>query len=202
MKKVLFTLLSVSFFLAFTSSASAITVESQSDKASMKQVFVILADDTTDSSAVQLRLEIEGGTVTGFTSGDDGVLSIGTCDLEYNKYTPTTICVDIASVQGYFEAGDVLGVFNVERDTDYGQLKVYKSEGNAVMTSEGAFAKEEGLAFMLFGSTSETEDREAKGVFGGVLFLIFVGFMTGTVFGTTFTTLSHVLQHGKQIKKN
>lgn len=202
MKKVLSIFLSIFFFFAFTSSVSAITVESQSEKSSTKQVFVILADENMESSAIQLRLEVAGGIVTSFSSGDDGVLSIGTCDLDYNKFTETTICVDIASVQGYFEVGDVLGVFSVERDNDFGQLKVFKSEGNAIMTSDGTFTEDEGLAFMLFGSTSETKTENADGVFGGVLFLIFVGFMTGTVFGTTFTTLGHVLQHGKNSKKN
>ncbi len=202
MKKVLLPLLSFVFLFAFTTTVSAITVESQSEKSSIKQVFVVLADENMESSAVQLRLEVEGGTVTGFTSGDDGVLSIGTCDTDYNKYTETNICVDIASVQGYFEAGDVLGVFNIERDTDYGQLKILKSEGNAFMTSDGSFSQDEGLSFMLFGTTTETKPKQDEGVFGGVLFLIFVGFMTGTVFGTTFTTLGHVLQHGKHHKKN
>ncbi len=202
MKRFLILLLIGTFFFLFTDSAKAISIESQSDKADASQIFVVLADEETESSAIQLRLEVEGGIITGFTTGNEGSLSIGTCDADYNKYTETRICVDIASVRGYFTPGDVLGVFNVTRDTEYGQLKVYKSDENAYMLSDGSFNEDTGLAFTLYGDLTEKSEYTKTESAGTIILLVLIGFLTGTVFGTTFTTLGHVLQHGKTTRKN
>nr|HRO65737.1 hypothetical protein [Candidatus Dojkabacteria bacterium] len=96
MKKFFFALATVVSLTLFTQSSQAVTVESQSEKTSELQTFIVLASPDMNSTAVQLRLEVQGGTITSFSAGDDGLLSIGVCDEENNKFTETKVCVDIA----------------------------------------------------------------------------------------------------------
>jgi hypothetical protein len=201
MKKLFTLLFSLFVLLTFTQRTHAVTIESQSEKSSEIQTFIVLADTNTRSTAVQLRLEVEGGVITSFSAGDDGLLSIGVCDEKGAKYTSTSICVDIANVSGVFEDADVLGVFTVERDDNYTQLKVMKSEDNAYMTSGGDFEEDSGQAFVLFGGSTTTKTSDNENEYGYLFLFLLLAFLTGVVFGTTFTTLGHVLQAGKLHQK-
>lgn len=189
------------FVFSLTTKAQAVIIESQSDKSSDLQTFVVLAEPGSVSTAIQLRLDVEGGIVKSFTAGDDGLLSIGVCDEEGTKFTSNRVCVDIANISGAFEYGDVLGALTVERSSNISQLTITKGEDNKYMAADGEFVQDSGRAFMLFGDAQlETNyDRETQsGLFFAVLFIVF---LTGVVFGTTFTTLGHVLQAGKLYKK-
>jgi len=202
MKKFLFVFLSFSFLVFFTQSSSAVTIESQSEKTSDLQTFIVLASPEMNSTAVQLRLEVQGGVITSFTAGDDGLLSIGVCDEESSKFTKSTICVDIANVTEVFEYGDVLGVFTVERSDNLSQLRINKLADNSYMGPDGVFKEDTGEAFLLFGSTAQkAKTTESDSSVFAYMFLL-IAFLSGVVFGTTFTTLGHVLQAGKPQKSH
>lgn len=202
MKRLLFIVFVFASLLFFTPKTYAVTVESQSDRTSDVQTFIVLASPEMNSTAVQLRLEIEGGKVTSFTAGDDGLLSIGVCDQESSKFTENSICVDIANVSGVFEYGDVLGVFTVERTNNLSQLKVTKTEGNSYMGPDGEFREETGQAFLLFGATPESKKSTKDDTSVFLYLFLLIAFLTGAVFGTTFTTLGHVLQAEKTHKRH
>ena len=202
MKKFLFVLVSVVFLTLFTQSSKAVTIESQSEKTNNLQTFIILASPEMNSTAVQLRLEVQGGKITSFSAGDDGLLSIGVCDEQSSKFTDTNICVDIANVSSVFEYGDVLGVLTVERTDSLSQLRINKLAENSYMGPDGEFKEDSGEAFLLFGSTpSKTKTSDADTSVIVYMFLL-IAFLSGVVFGTTFTTLGHVLQAGKTHKSH
>jgi len=202
MKKIIFVLLSFVLLPLFTQTSRAVTIESQSEKTSDLQTFIVLASPEMNSTAVQLRLEVLGGVITSFTAGDDGLLSIGVCDEESNKFTKSTICVDIANVSDVFEYGDVLGVFTVERSDNLSQLRINKLAENSYMGPDGVFKEDTGEAFILFGSTApKTKTTESSTSAFAYLFLL-IAFLSGVVFGTTFTTLGHVLQASKPHKSH
>jgi len=185
----------------FSQKSHAVTIEAQSDRTSLQQTFVVLADPVSESTAVQLRLNVEGGVVTSFSAGDDGLLSIGTCDEEGSKYTESAICVDIANSIGVFEQADVLGVFVVDRFDTYTQLKISKAENNAYTGTNGLLETDSGTAFVLFGSNI-VQSKSTKTTSNGYIYLfLMVTFLMGVVIGTTFTTLGHVLQAGKLHQK-
>lgn len=197
MKRVLFLISATFILLSFSQKAQAVTLEAQSDRSSNIQTFVILANPPAESTAVQLRLDIEGGTVTSFSAGEDGLLSIGTCDNDTSKYTSSTVCVDVATAVGTLSKADVLGVLTVEKVDQYSQLRITKAENNSYIGPRGVVATDSGVAFTLFGGdlvNNQTKDSSSNGVF---LLIIMVTFLMGVVIGTTFTTLGHVLQAGR-----
>lgn len=200
MKKFFFALATVVFLTLFTQISQAVTVESQSEKTSELQTFIVLASPDMNSTAVQLRLEVQGGTITSFSAGDDGLLSIGVCDEENNKFTETKVCVDIANATDVFEYGDVLGVFTVEREDNLSQLRITKTEGNSYMGPDGVFKEDSGEAFLLFGTTTEKPKSTETETSAYLYMFLLIAFLSGVVFGTTFTTLGHVLQAGKPHK--
>lgn len=201
MKKFIVILLTPLFFVLLSQKANAVTIEAQSDRTSTTQTFIILANPRTDSTAAQLRLNIEGGTVTSFSASDDRFLSIGTCNQEASKYTPTSICTDIATSVGILGNADVLGVFTVERNDQFTQLRITKAENNGYVGANGLLQTDSGVAFTLFGSDI-VQDKPAKSSSNAIMSLsLIITFLMGVVVGTTFTTLGHVLQAGKLHQK-
>lgn len=201
MKKLFILLLTPFLLVLFSQKAHAVIVEAQSDRTSTTQTFVILTDPPVDSTAVQLRLNVEGGTVTSFSASDDGLLSIGTCDQEASKYTQSTICTDIATPVGLLGEADVLGVLTVERADQYTQLRIVKAENNGYVGASGLLETDSGVAFTLFGSDL-VKNKPANNSSNSLTYLILmITFLMGVVIGTTFTTLGHVLQAGKLHQK-
>lgn len=199
MKKLLFLILTTFLFFSFSQKARAFTLEAQSDKANSSQTFVILANPPRESTAVQVRLEVEGGTVTSFTAGDNDLLSIGTCDEENRKYTPSSICVDIATSVGNIERADILGVFTVEKSNEFTQLRISKTGDNAYIGPKGIVAVDTGIIFTLYGTDLVKDTHERSSSSGVVFMLLMITFLMGVVIGTTFTTLGHVLQANRSV---
>lgn len=201
MKKLLTLGLSMLLLGFMYVSVEAFTVESQSAKASTTQTFILLADPPTNSTALQMRLSVTGGTITGFSASTDGILSIGTCDNENTTFTTDAVCVDLASVVASFEKGEVLGVLTVERQDEFTQLKITKDSTNAYLDSTGDLIEDSGTAFTLYGGDNVVSKAQTSNNTGIALFFLFLAFLVGVVLGTTFTTLAHVLQHERLSNK-
>lgn len=199
MKKLLIFLLTLTFLGLGATQTQAISIESQSEKSATSQTFILLAEPPTDSTALQMRLSVTGGSITSFSASNDGILSIGTCDNENTEFTESKVCVDLASVVATFDNGDVLGVLTVERDDPYTQLVITKDEDNAYLNASGELVEDSGTAFTLYGNTTTTTTSNGNNyVF---LLILLITLLVGVVLGTTFTTLSHVYMHEKANKK-
>ncbi len=198
MKKIILPILVIFTFLFFTQEARAVTLEAQTDRTTNTQTFVVLADPPEESTAVKLRLNIQGGTVTSFSAGDDELLSIGTCDdIERKKYTDNSVCVDIATAAGSLKRADVLGVLTVEKQDGFVQLRIDKGEDNAYVGPGGVTKEDSGVAFILYGGDLINDTKRTTRSGSEFLLVLMVTFLMGVVIGTTFTTLGHVLQVGR-----
>jgi hypothetical protein len=99
--------------IVYTNDTNALTAELISEENNVK-VYNILAEPSQESSAVQLRINVTGGTITEVSPGDSEKLSyIATCE-NNEPFFEQNICMEIAATGGLVETDQVLIKVTVE----------------------------------------------------------------------------------------
>jgi len=129
--------------LFFTVGVNALTAELVSEQDNTK-VYNILAEPTQDSSAVQFRVKVDGGTIVDVAYSDDVNLSyIPVCD-NNESYFEQNICIEIAAKKDLIQTDQVLLKVTVE--TQPGIEPVFSANpDHAYLTINGDLINESGV---------------------------------------------------------
>ncbi|HRN85763.1 MAG TPA: hypothetical protein PKU78_05940 [Candidatus Dojkabacteria bacterium] len=129
--------------LFFTVGVNALTAELVSEQDNTK-VYNILAEPTQDSSAVQFRVKVDGGTIIDVAYSDDVNLSyIPVCD-NNESYFEQNICIEIAAKKDLIQTDQVLLKVTVE--TQPGIEPVFSANpDHAYLTINGDLINESGV---------------------------------------------------------
>ena len=129
--------------LFFTVGVNALTAELVSEQDNTK-LYNILAEPTQDSSAVQFRVKVDGGTIVDVAYSDDVNLSyIPVCD-NNESYFEQNICIEIAAKKDLIQTDQVLLKVTVE--TQPGIEPVFSANpDHAYLTINGDLINESGV---------------------------------------------------------
>jgi len=134
--------------LLFTVKTEALTAELVSEQENMK-VYNILAEPSQESSAVQFRVKVDGGTISEITPGDPEKLSyIATCE-NNEPFFEQNICMEIASVGGLIAMDQVLLVVTVDA-TPGGEVIFSANPDHAYLTTNNELVTESGVVLESF----------------------------------------------------
>ncbi len=143
MKKLLLSFgISFLFLSILPLPSSALTTELISET-EQEKVFTILANPPVDSSAIQLRLSVSGGTITNVERVEDGKLSyIPVCE-NGEIFDGENICTEIAFIDGIFLENQEL--LKVTVSSDPGTEVVFSpNDSHAYLTINGELMRENG----------------------------------------------------------
>lgn len=122
-------LIVIGMMVMVSSSVSAVTLDPASLTGQTVGATItidILASPSAPASGVELRLQISGGTITGYTPAGGSMLTLPGCA---SIQTSTDICADIAPSSGDINTGDSLGTMTIQIGSG-GTATVSKITGN------------------------------------------------------------------------
>lgn len=157
MKKLLAVVM-VSFFFSFlgVSQAKALTTELISETETEK-VYYILATPPQDSSAIQLKFSVSGGSISNVESLDSNSLRyIPTCD-NGTFYEGQNVCADIATVTGFFTEDQAVLAVTVVNEPGT-EVLFNPGEDYAYLSVNGELVKEGGEVLQVFPTQVQIEE--------------------------------------------
>jgi hypothetical protein len=134
--------------LFFTLRVEALTAELVSEQDNIK-TYNILAEPTQESSAVQFRVMVEGGTITDVSPADDQNLSyIAVCD-NNEPFFEQNICMEIAAKNGLIQSDQVLLKVSVESQPAE-EIVFSANPDHAYLTINGELVTESGVVLQSY----------------------------------------------------
>ena len=157
MKKfILFAILVLLFGFLSVTTTHAVTTELVSETETEK-VYDFLSTAPQESSAIQVRLSVTGGTITDVTNpGGDNFSYLPACE-NGGEFTPQNICVEIASIGSVFTENQPVLRITVSTTPD-SQVIFSPEEDHAYLTISGELMKENGVVTEVFPTQAPVEE--------------------------------------------
>lgn len=129
--------------LLFSVKTNALTAELLSEEDNIV-IYQILAEPPQESSAVQFRVNVTGGTILDVSPGDTEDLSILPVCENNERFFEQEVCIEIASIGGLINTDQVLVKITLEKSPEQ-EIIFTANQDHAYLTTSGQLINENGV---------------------------------------------------------